>query len=93
MGRPRKTCQVSVDPRVDYFKPRGVPLPELEHVALEVDELEALRLTDYVGLGHEEAANLMRVSRPTIGRIAARARQKVADALLHGKAIQITRRR
>jgi predicted DNA-binding protein (UPF0251 family) len=35
---------------------------------------------------------LMRVSRPTFGRIAGRARQKIADALLHGKAIQITKR-
>jgi predicted DNA-binding protein (UPF0251 family) len=92
MARPRKNCRVSVDPRVDYFKPRGIRLSELKHIALEVDELEALRLADYVGLTHEKAGNLMRISRPTFGRIVERARQKVADALLHGKAIQITKR-
>lgn len=89
MARPRKTCRVSVDPRVDYFKPRGIRLPELDHVRLGVDELEALRLADYMGLSHEEAGNRMRVSRPTFGRIVGRARQKVADALIHGKAIEI----
>ena len=90
MVRPRKKCRVSVDPRVDYFKPRGVPLRHLAHITLEVDELEALRLADHLGLNHEQAGNRMRVSRPTFGRIVARARQKVADALLHAKAIQIT---
>jgi predicted DNA-binding protein (UPF0251 family) len=81
-----------VDPRADYFKPRGIPLRQLEYIALEVDELEALRLADHLGLSHEEAGDLMKVSRPTFGRIVGRARQKVADALLHGKAIQITNR-
>lgn len=92
MVRPRKKCRVSVDPRVDFFKPRGIPLRQLEHIALEMDELEALRLADYLGLNHEDAGELMRVSRATFGRIAGRARQKIADALLHGKAIQITKR-
>ncbi len=91
MPRPRKNCRVSVDPRVDYFKPRGIPLRQLGQVALEVDELEALRLADYLGMSQEKAGNMMRVSRPTFGRIVGRARRKVADALLHGKAIQITK--
>jgi len=89
MVRPRKNCRVNVDPRVDFFKPRGIPLSQLKHVALEMNELEALRLADFVGLSHQEAGTQMRVSRPTFGRILGRARQKVADALVHGKAIQI----
>lgn len=80
-----------MDPRVDFFKPRGIPLSQLDHVGLEVDELEALRLADFLGLSQKEAGSLMKVSRPTFGRILGRARGKVADALVHGKAIQIAR--
>lgn len=87
--RPRKNCRVTVEPRVDFFKPRGIRLSQLEHIALEVDELEALRLADFLGLSQKEAGSLMKVSRPTFGRILGRARRKVADALVHGKAIQI----
>ena len=87
--RPRKNCRVTVEPRVDFFKPRGIPLSHLEQVGLAVDELEALRLADFLGLSQTEAGTLMKVSRPTFGRILGRARKKVADALIHGKAIQI----
>ena len=37
-------------PDVTYFKPRGVPLSDLEVVSLAVEELEALRLVDVEGL-------------------------------------------
>ena len=91
MVRPRKNCRIAVDPRVDYFKPRGIPLYQLEHVALDVEEWESLRLADFQGLTHKEAGNTMGVSRPTFGRILGRARRKVAEALVHGKAIQISK--
>ena len=89
--RPRKNCRIALDPTVDYFKPRGIPLYRLKHVALDVEEWEALRLADSQGLSHEEAGNVMGVSRPTFGRILGRARKKVAEALVHGKAIQIAK--
>jgi ribosomal protein S27AE len=54
-----------------------------------VDELEAIRLADYLGLSHEEAARHLKVSRPTVTRMLARAHQAIADALVHGKAIRI----
>lgn len=62
---------------------------DLEQVQLTVDELEALRLTDFLGLPHEEAGKQMGVSRATFGRIAEQARKTVADALIHGKAISV----
>jgi predicted DNA-binding protein (UPF0251 family) len=61
----------------------------LEEVALSVDELEALRLADLEGLYHDGAAERMRVSRATFGRIVEAARRKVAEALVHGKALKI----
>ncbi len=89
MGRPHKTRFVSHTPSVAYFKPRGIPMYELEEIRLSLDECEALRLADYQGLSHEDAGRLMGVSRATFGRIIEQARKKVADALIHGKAVRI----
>jgi len=76
-------------PEATYYKPQGVPLRVLEQVALTVDELEAIRLADLEGLYQEEAAKRMNVSRQTFGRIVEAAHRKVADALVHGKALSI----
>jgi len=73
----------------DYFKPRGTPRTELVEVCLRIDELEALRLADVEGLYQEEAARQMNISRATFGRIVEAAHRKVADAILHGKALRI----
>jgi uncharacterized protein len=64
-------------------------LVQLEEVCLGLDEVEAIRLADYEGKYHEEAARVMKVSRPTFGRIVKVARRKVAEALLKGKALKI----
>lgn len=71
------------------FKPCGMPTHTLENVELSKDEMEAIRLADFQGLYHEEAANKMEVSRPTFGRILNTARKKIADALINGKTIEI----
>jgi predicted DNA-binding protein (UPF0251 family)/predicted Fe-Mo cluster-binding NifX family protein len=60
-------------------------------VALEPDEIEALRLADLESLYQEQAARMMGISRQTFGRILERAHKKVADALLNGKALKIER--
>ena len=61
----------------------------LEEVILTVEELEAVRLKDLEGLEQEECADMMKVSRPTFFRIITSARQKIADALVNGKAIRV----
>ena len=87
--RPRKCRFVRLDPLADFYKPRGVPLRDLEVIELKREELEALSLADVRRLGHEEAATLMNVSRPTFSRILAQARRPVATALVTGAALQI----
>ena len=89
MPRPKKQRHIVCNPDICYFKPRGVPLRELEEVALTVDEYEAIRLADLLGLSHEEAGRRMDVSRATFGRIIQNARRVVADALVNGLAIRI----
>jgi predicted DNA-binding protein (UPF0251 family) len=89
MVRPRKDRYVAFNPEVSYFKPRGIPMFELEEIQLTVDEREAIRLADLLGMSHEEAGRQMGVSRATFGRITQQARRKVADALINGKAINV----
>lgn len=89
MARPRKCRRVGATPDVTYFKPRSVPLSELNEVHLSVDGYEALRLADLHGLNHEDAAVQMQVSRQTFGRVLSQARQTVAGALVSGSVLRI----
>ena len=89
MGRRQLWRKVSFIPAVTYFKPAGVPLAALGEVNLLVEEAEAIRLKDLEGLEQEECAHKMNISRTTFSRILDSARQKIADALLNGKAIRI----
>jgi predicted DNA-binding protein (UPF0251 family) len=89
MPRPQKKRRVCCNPSAYYFKPRGIPLYELEEILLDHDELESLRLADLLAYSHEKAAREMHISRATFGRIVERARKKAADGLLNGKAIRI----
>lgn len=89
MARPCKPRCVGFDPSVTYFKPRAIPLSELEEVDLHADELEALRLCDCRDLDQIDAAKKLKVSRSTLQRILTSARKKVSEALIKGKAIRI----
>ncbi len=90
MARPARVRHVAKHPRIHGLKPLGIPMTELEVLSLQVDELEALRLADREGLYQEEAAKRMGVSRVTFGRILQRARAKVAEAILDGKAVIVS---
>lgn len=89
MPRPRKVRLVGRVPTVTCFKPRGVPMDDLETMILPVDALEALRLSDVLSLEHDEAARRMGVSRPTFSRLLTEARHAVARALTEGWALRI----
>ncbi len=70
-------------PRVASGSPTGM-------ARLSVEEMEALRLVDLLGLPHEEAAGMMGVSRKTLWRDLTSARRKLVEALVNGWAIQIS---
>jgi len=89
MPRPKNCRRICCDIDSRFFKPRGIPLVDLEIVNLGLDELESLRLADQLGLSQAKAAKEMNVSQPTFNRILSSARKKVADCLVEGKAIKI----
>ena len=87
MSRPKKHRNCGCTIKGSAFKPTGIPLHKLDQIQLQRDELEVLRLCDRDGLIQEEAGNRMGVSRGTVQRLLASARQKVAQALVDGSAI------
>ncbi len=89
MVRPRKQRIVEQEPTTTYFKPRAIPLPELQEVILTVDELETIRLSDLSGMNQTHSAHKMGFHQSTFQRTLAQARQKIADAIVNGKAIKI----
>ena len=89
MPRPFKCRRVCGTPGTDYFKPRGIPLSDLQEISLTIDEFEAIRLADLEGLYQEDAAKSMDISRQTFGNIIATAHKKIADAIVNGKALKI----
>ncbi len=89
MPRPKCCRTVGSMPASEYFKPRGIPLIDLDEIVLTVDEFEAVNLADYEQLYQEDAAKQMHISRQTFGRIVDAAHNKIADALIHGKALKI----
>ena len=61
----------------------------LEEIRISIEEAEAIRLKDIEKLEQGQCAERMNISRPTFQRVLGSARQKIADALLNGKAILI----
>jgi predicted DNA-binding protein (UPF0251 family) len=67
----------------------GVRGRNLEQILMTLDEFEALRLADFIGLSHAEAADEMEISRSTFTRLIEKARKKIADFLIQGKLLTI----
>ncbi|MFX0126000.1 MAG: DUF134 domain-containing protein [Candidatus Hodarchaeota archaeon] len=89
--RGRNPRTIRCDPAHTYFKPRGIPLSEIDgEVAVTLEELEAIRLTDLEGLSQQEAGRKMNISQSTISRHLEEAHQKIAKALVFGFAIRIS---
>ncbi len=87
-GRPKKYRIVRLDPKIAQFSPRGRP-GRPDEIDLSMDEFEAIRLSDHMGLPQRKAAQSMRISQQTFSRILSRARKSIAHGLVNGNTIKI----
>ena len=87
MARPSKARRVCRLPRYRSFAPAEGSTQQ--QVQLSVEEYEALRLIDYLGLTQQEAAAQMQVSRSALQSTYAEARKKLAMFLVEGRQLQI----
>lgn len=86
MPRPKKCRMVGFVPDNSCFHPQ---VHNIEEVILSIEEVESMRLSDYLEMEQDKAAESMNVSRGTFQRIINTARKKTADALVNGKTIRI----
>ena len=88
-GRPKRKRLIRFNPEITYFKPIGIPLRFLQEENLTLDEVEAIRLADLEKLDQEASSKKMNISRVTFLRIIHSAHQKIAKALIYGKALSL----
>ncbi|NLC47834.1 MAG: DUF134 domain-containing protein [Tenericutes bacterium] len=86
-GRPGRVRRVGMMPRCKRYGPINNDFSET--ITMSVDEYEAIRLIDELGLNQEEASNQMNIARTTVQSIYATARKKLADSLINQKELYI----
>ncbi len=89
MPRPFSNRHIAGRPAAQVYSPAGVPALELDAVVMTLDEFEAMRLAHLDGLYQQQAAAEMKISRTTFSRVIDSAHRKMADAIVHGKALHI----
>ena len=87
-GRFPKPVIIPNPSKVERFIPE--PRTAASSIAIELAEVEALRLVDLEGLSQEQAGIKMGISRGTIWRLLQSARRKVAQALTEGRPLTVT---
>jgi len=81
--------EIKFKPNTVYFKPQGILMADLQIVELSLEEIEAYRLRHIDNLEQKDAAIKMHTSTSTYQRVLTSAYEKIADALINGKAIKI----
>ena len=87
MPRPKRPRCISSMPQAKGFAPRG--MRETGETILTLEEFETVRLIDYEGLDQAGVAEVMGVSRQTVGRILKAARFKIAESLVTAKSLTV----
>ena len=86
-GRPMKPRVLRGPSNYSSFTPSsGIAS---EPIAIDPDEVEALRLVDYLGLNQEEAAQSMGVSRGTVWRCVDSGRRKLISMVIEGRPLSV----
>jgi len=88
LGRPKKSRIVRKDPDTKQFSPRG-HRGRPGYNELKIEEVEAIRLIDHMGLKQAEAAASMGISQQTFSRVLRKARKSLGEALVLGRIIKV----
>ncbi len=88
MPRTKQPRKIVAPPKFKGYKPYGYFEKTSDAIELLYEEYEALKLTDYDSMHHQDAARLMGISRATFARIYESARQKIAKAFVETKEIK-----
>ena len=92
MSRPRSRRRIGFRHRGYFFKPRGVPMHNLQIIEITEEEVEALRLKNIENLDQNECAKKMNTSQSTFQRILDSVYKKMSEAVVKGKAIRVDKK-
>ena len=89
MARPSKCRKVRKMPTCSDFFTEKTAGDDTNHIVLNVDEYETIRLIDYLGLTQEQCAEQMEVARATVQAVYSSARTKLSRFLVEGTRLKI----
>jgi uncharacterized protein len=87
MPRPKRPRYIINQPIVTDFIPEGTHSGE--EVTLSFEEFEIIRLIDYEGLDQSQAAEIMQVSRQTVGRILKSGRYNLSKFVVEAHRLKV----
>jgi uncharacterized protein len=87
MPRPKRPRYIINQPIVNAFIPEGTHSGE--EVTLSLEEFEIIRLIDYEGLDQSQAAEIMQVSRQTVGRILKSGRYNLSKFVVEAHRLKV----
>lgn len=87
MPRPKRPRYIINQPIVNAFIPEGTNSGE--EVTLSLEEFEIIRLIDYEGLDQSQAAEIMQVSRQTVGRILKSGRYNLSKFVVEAHRLKV----
>ncbi|MDO5423342.1 MAG: DUF134 domain-containing protein [Eubacteriales bacterium] len=89
MPRPRKCRRICALPRTSGLVPTGNFPDCMEPLTLTLDEYEVIRLMDLEKRTQEQCSAQMGIARTTVTGIYESAREKLAQALVNGRALVV----
>ncbi len=89
MARPKKKRNLNHEVQCYEFIPLTTVC--LENIHIRKDELEAIKLHDFLCINQIQASKKMQISQSTFHRTLLSGRKKIADALINVKTIKIHR--
>mgnify|MGYP001038048426 CR=1 FL=1 len=87
--RNRNRRKINFDYNRIYYKPKGVPLSQLDEVELSQADMETIRLRYVENLSQIESAKKMGISQSQYQRDLVNVLRKITNALINGDAINI----
>lgn len=86
-NKPRRVCRFPV--HTHFFSQEQHTHTQVQGLLLSVEEYEAVRLLDYLGMTQQEAARQMGTGRTTVQALYTQARRKLARFLVEGTPLTI----
>jgi len=89
MPRPKIIKKITINPKYTSFTTVDKDSQTNNLIDLTVEEFETIRLIDYQNLSQCECADIMQISRPSVGILYNQARLKIAKYLIDGGDLHI----